>query len=92
MDYFLKYTIRDGETEYEDNALIKSKKPVSLKSENKVFKKFLEENYCEKVTESFDGFEIGSDYRIFELDGLIEITKDELKVIEKLVTSYTIEV
>ena len=92
MDYFLTYTIRDGESEYEDNALIKSKKPITTENEKKAFKKFLEENYGDEAKESFDGYEVGSDYRIFELGSLVLLTDSELKAIRKLVTTYTVEV
>lgn len=92
MKYLLlNYTIRDGDNEYNDTALLKTDRKID---DPKLFKNFLEKLWeGEKVTkiDAYDHYEVGSDYRIYEEEGTTEITTLEAKSLQKILHIFTVE-
>lgn len=82
MKYFLvKYSIRDGENEYDDHSLVKTEKKTW--DEKKLFKKVLLDNYGKGSEALGNGsYELPNDYRIAKLEGINEISEEERNALQ----------
>ena len=85
MKYLLvHWSIRDGENEYDDYALVKTE--IKTWDDEKVFKKVLVDNYGKGLkpteTTSNDRFVIPNDYRIVKLEAVSEISEEERNALQ----------
>ena len=98
--YFVHSIIKDGENEYDYYVFVKKEiekaHELTEKEEKDIFIAFLKDNWgkqeVEEVGQDNYTFSILSDYRLFELQSITPINKQEREILSKFLGNYTVEI